>query len=171
MAGLARAQEGSSGSGKIADAEKEYVEAANLDGSDPEPHRQMGALKIKLGEFGAAAKEYTRALNINPSSVPDLVSLGYCYAENDDYMQAEVRYVTALALQQLLVQNIDVTSERLDIMRSLAVLLVPRNTIQRCCQSARFDYRYAQTWRRCHPRPVHACQSQSAARFDGKERH
>ena len=110
--------------GKVQEAEKEYVQAANLDDKDPEPHRQMGALKIRLREFGAAAKEYTRALNLNPSSVPDLVSLGYCYSENDDYMQAEAAYVTALALQQLLVQSIDITSERLDIMRALAVLLV-----------------------------------------------
>ncbi|HEY9760712.1 MAG TPA: tetratricopeptide repeat protein [Oculatellaceae cyanobacterium] len=119
--------------GKVADAEKEFVEAANLDPTDPEPHRQMGALKIKLKEFGQAAKEYTRALNINPSSVPDLVSLGYCYSENDDYMQAEAAYVTALALQQLLVQNGDMTSERLDIMRALAALLLHETRYADAC--------------------------------------
>jgi tetratricopeptide (TPR) repeat protein len=110
--------------GKIEDAEKQFVEAANLDPTDAEPHRHMGLLKIHLRQFGAAAKEYTRALNINPSSVPDLVSLGYCYAENDDYMQAEAAYVTGLALQQLLVQSTEISPDRLDIMRSLAVLLM-----------------------------------------------
>jgi tetratricopeptide (TPR) repeat protein len=110
--------------GKIEEAEKQFVEAANLDPNDAEPHRQMGLLKIRLRQFGAAAKEYTRALNINPSSVPDLVSLGYCYAENDDYMQAEAAYVTGLALQQLLVQSTDISPDRLDIMRSLAILLM-----------------------------------------------
>lgn len=119
--------------GKVEDAEKEFVEAANLDPADPEPHRQMGALKIKLREFGQAAKEYTRALNINPSSVPDLVSLGYCYSENDDYMQAEAAYVTALALQQLLVQNGDMTAERLDIMRALAALLLHETRYADAC--------------------------------------
>jgi tetratricopeptide (TPR) repeat protein len=119
--------------GKVEDAEKEFVEAANLDPADPEPHRQMGLLKIHLREFGAAAKEYTRALNINPSSVPDLVSLGYCYSENDDYMQAEAAYVTALALQQLLVQNGDMTNERLDIMRALAALLLHETRYADAC--------------------------------------
>jgi tetratricopeptide (TPR) repeat protein len=110
--------------GQIEAAQKEFVEAANLNPMDPEPHRQMGALKIKAHEYRAAAKEFTRALNINPSSVPDLVSLAYCYSKDEDYMQAEAAYVTALALQQLLGQSVDGGTDRLAIMRELAQLLL-----------------------------------------------
>jgi tetratricopeptide (TPR) repeat protein len=111
--------------GKLDLAAKEFVEAANLDPNNPEPHRQMGALKLKEKLYGAAAKEYTAALNIDPRSVPDLVALGYAYAQNDDFPQAEAAFVTALALQQLTQPNTLVNSpERLDLMRSLASLLL-----------------------------------------------
>jgi tetratricopeptide (TPR) repeat protein len=107
--------------GKLSEAKAQFVEAQNLDQSDPEPHRQMGALYIKEKNFEKAAKEYTFVLNINPTSVQDLVALGNCYSQNSDYMQAEAAYVTALALQQLLVQTSG--PDRLEVMRSLANLL------------------------------------------------
>ncbi len=109
------------GLGKSSEAKTQFVEAQNIDPSDPEPHRQMGALYLKEKNFEKAAKEYTFVLNIIPTSVPDLVALGYCYSQNNDYMQAEAAYVTALALQQLLVQSSG--PDRLDVMRSLASLL------------------------------------------------
>jgi tetratricopeptide (TPR) repeat protein len=107
--------------GKSSEAKAQFVEAQNLDQSDPEPHRQMGAMYIKERNFEKAAKEYTFVLNINPTSVQDLVALGNCYSQNSDYMQAEAAYVTALALQQLLVQSSG--PDRLEVMRSLANLL------------------------------------------------
>jgi tetratricopeptide (TPR) repeat protein len=106
---------------KLSDAKAQFVEAQNLDQSDPEPHRQMGALYLKEKNFEKAAKEFTFVLNINPTSVQDLVALGNCYSLNNDYMQAEAAYVTALALQQLLVQTTG--PDRLEVMRSLANLL------------------------------------------------
>lgn len=117
--GLARALKNS---GKVDQATAELKEAANLDPKDPIPHREIGAMLIGQKDYGAAAKEYTRALNINPSSVEDLVSLGYCYAQNEDYLQAEAALVTGIALQQLSGQQSSVG--HLDLMRSLAALLL-----------------------------------------------
>jgi tetratricopeptide (TPR) repeat protein len=110
--------------GKPDQAVDAYKDAANLNQSDPEPHRKIGALKIMQKDFAAAAKEYTRALNINSNSVPDLVALGFCYGQTDDYLQAEAAFVTALALHQL-TQPVDsmVPPTRQDIMRALATLL------------------------------------------------
>jgi tetratricopeptide (TPR) repeat protein len=120
--GLARALEDA---GKTDLAIEQFKEAANLDQSNPEAHRQLGALRLKQQDYAAAAREYTHALNINPSSVPDLVALGYSYAQNDDYAQAEAAFVTALALQSLTQPNtLRASSSRLDLMRSLAVLLM-----------------------------------------------
>jgi tetratricopeptide (TPR) repeat protein len=117
--GLARALKNS---GKAEQATAELKEAANLDPKDPIPHREIGSILIAQRDYGAAAKEYTRALNINPSSVEDLVSLGYCYAQNEDYLQAEAALVTGIALQQLSGQQSSVG--HLDLMRSLAALLL-----------------------------------------------
>lgn len=106
------------------EAVEHYKEAANLNQSDPEPHRKLAAIAVNQKKFSVAQKEYTRALNINPNSTPDLVALGFCYAQTDDYLQAEAGFVTALALHQL-TQPPDSTipPTRLDIMRSLATLL------------------------------------------------
>jgi tetratricopeptide (TPR) repeat protein len=106
---------------KTDDAINEFKEASNLDGNDPRPHRQLGTIYLDRKDYGNAAKAYTRALNINPGSVEDLVALGYTYAQNDDFMQAETAFVTALALQQL---THNPGSNRYDVMRSLAVLLL-----------------------------------------------
>ncbi|HEY9790077.1 MAG TPA: tetratricopeptide repeat protein [Candidatus Obscuribacterales bacterium] len=105
---------------KIDEAEKELKTAADLDGNDPRPHRLMGAILLQKHDYSAAARAYTRALNINPGSVEDLVALGYTYAANDDYMQAETAFVTALALQQLT----QAQGSREAVMRSLATLLL-----------------------------------------------
>jgi len=111
--------------GKPDEAIQALKQAANLNQTDPQPHRELGAIYIEQKNYEAAAKEYTRALNINPTSVEDLVSLGFCYAEDGDYLQAEAALVTALALQQLTAQpGPQAQSSRLDVMRSLAVLLL-----------------------------------------------
>jgi tetratricopeptide (TPR) repeat protein len=111
-------------SGKLDQAIDAYKEAANLNQSDPEPHRKIGAIKIMQKDFTSAAKEYTRALNINSNSVPDLVALGFCYGQTDDYLQAEAAFVTALALHQLTQPpESTVPPTRQDIMRALATLL------------------------------------------------
>ncbi len=112
------------GSGKMEAAIEEYKQAANLNPSDPDPHRRIAAIYIAQKNFKSAAASYTRALNINSNSVPDLVSLGFCYAQTDDYLQAEAALVTALALHQL-TQPADsqVPPTRVDIIRSLATLL------------------------------------------------
>jgi len=102
---------------------EEFKEAANLNQSDPTAHRSLGAFYITRKEYSLAAKEYTRALNIMPSSVKDLVAVGFCYAENDEYMKAEAAFVTALALQQLAPNSSPDEPSRLDVMRSLACLL------------------------------------------------
>jgi tetratricopeptide (TPR) repeat protein len=110
--------------GKLDQAIDAYKEAANLNQSDPEPHRKIGAIKIMQKDFASAAKEYTRALNINSNSVPDLVALGFCYGQTDDYLQAEAAFVTALALHQLTQPpESTVPPTRQDIMRALATLL------------------------------------------------
>lgn len=112
-------------SGKTDLAIQQFKEASNLDPNNPDAHRELAAVRLKQHDYAAAAREYTHALNINPSSVPDLVALGYAYAQNDDYAQAEAAFVTALALQQLTQPNMLRTSpERLNLMRSLAVLLM-----------------------------------------------
>lgn len=105
-------------------AAEQLVNASNLAPNDAEPHRRLGALRLREKDYSNAAKEYTKALNLNPSSVPDLVALGYCYARNDDFMQAEAAFVTALALQQLSPDKQASSPSRIDIMRSLASLLV-----------------------------------------------
>lgn len=110
--------------GKVDEAMAEYKTAANLNSADPEPHRDLGALWISRRDYGAAAREYTRALNINPSSVQDLVALGFCYAQNDEFQSAEAAFVTSLALQQLTQSNgASGGPTRLQINRSLASLL------------------------------------------------
>jgi len=109
---------------KITEAQAQYKEAANLNQTDPEPHRKLAAIAVSQKDFHQAEKEYTRALNINPNSTEDLVALGYSYAQTDDYLQAEAGYVTALALHQLTrPTDSTVPPTRLDIMRSLATLL------------------------------------------------
>lgn len=106
--------------GKTDDAIAELKEAANLDSTDPRAHRELGAIFIEKKDFVAAAKAFTRALNINPSSVEDLVALGYTYAQTEDYVQAETALVTALALHQLTGSQ----ANRLDVMRALGSLLL-----------------------------------------------
>ncbi len=39
----------------------------------------------------------TNALNINPTSVTDLAALGFCYAEDDEFMKAEAAFVTRIS--------------------------------------------------------------------------
>jgi len=102
---------------------EQYKEAANLNQTDPTPHRALAAYYVQQQEYNLAAKEFTRALNILPTSVKDLVALGFCYAQTDDYMQAEAAFVTALALQQLNSTPMPDDPSRLDVMRSLAYLL------------------------------------------------
>lgn len=111
--------------GKLDEALEQLKEAANLDQKDPRPHRETGKIELGRKNYGAAAKAYTRALNINPSSVEDLVALGFCYANNNDYMQAETAFVTGLALQQLgQTTGAAVPVNPFDIMRSLASVLI-----------------------------------------------
>jgi hypothetical protein len=52
-----------------------------------------------------------------------MVALGFCYAEDDDYMKAEAAFVTAMALQQLTPGLNPDDPGRVDVMRSLACLL------------------------------------------------
>lgn len=111
--------------GKLDEAIAELKEAANLEQGSPVAHREIGKIELSRNNFLAAAKSYTRALNINPSSVEDLVALGYCYANNNDFIQAETAFVTGLALQQLS-QTAGGSSPVLqsDIMRSLGSVLL-----------------------------------------------
>ncbi len=101
-----------------------YKDAANLNPNDAEPHTKIAALLITKKDYEGAAKEYTRALNINPNSSANLVALGSCDAQMDDYLKAEAAFVTALALHQL-TQPIDSTvpPTRVEIIRGLATLL------------------------------------------------
>jgi tetratricopeptide (TPR) repeat protein len=110
-------------SGDKEKAIEEFVASANLNQTDPAPHRALGAYYMQQKQFALAAKSYTRALNILPTSVKDLVALGFCYAENDDYMQAEAAFVTAMALQKLSATTLPDDPSPLDVMRSLAYLL------------------------------------------------
>jgi len=110
-------------SGNKDKAIEQYKEAANLNQTDPAPHRALAAFYVQQQQFALAAKEFTRALNILPTSVKDIVALGFCYAETDDFMQAEAAFVTALALQQLNPNGMPDDPSRLDVMRSLAYLL------------------------------------------------
>lgn len=110
---------------KTDDAITELKEVANLDQDNPVPHREIGKIELQRKNYQAAAKSYTRALNINPASVEDLVALGYCYANNNDLMQAETAFVTGLALQQLgMTTGTHVQVNQYDIMRSLASVLM-----------------------------------------------
>lgn len=112
-------------SGKTDEAIGEFKKAANISASDPRPHRALGGIYIDREDYPAAAKEYTRALNINPNSADDLVALGYCYAQDDEFLKAEAALVTASALQQLTLPQDPVSQgKRLDVLRSLAVLLL-----------------------------------------------
>jgi len=107
---------------RLDEAVKEFVAASNLDPLDPEPHRSVGSLRIKQRDYTAAAEEFKKALSINPS-VSDLVALGYCYALNHDYVEAETALVTSLALQQLTQANTpNAVPTRIQINRSLADL-------------------------------------------------
>lgn len=120
--GLARAL---NAAGKAEEAIKELKEAAAMTEVDPQPHRELAQILVARKEYSAAAKEYTRALNINPGSADDLVALGFCYAHNDDYLQAETALVTALALQQLnALTGAARPQNHADVTRSLAVLFL-----------------------------------------------
>lgn len=101
-----------------------YKEAANLNPNDPEPHNRIAAILAAQKDYKNAAKEYTRSLNINSNSVPNLVALGVCEAQMDDYLKAEAAFVTALALHQL-TQPADsrLPPTRVEIIRGLATLL------------------------------------------------
>ncbi|MBU6450728.1 MAG: tetratricopeptide repeat protein [Cyanobacteria bacterium REEB67] len=110
-------------SGDREKAIEEFVASANLNQTDPAPHRALAAYYMQQKQYALAAKSYTRALNILPTSVKDLVALGFCYAENDDYMQAEAAFVTAMALQKLSPTAMPDDPSPLDVMRSLAYLL------------------------------------------------
>jgi tetratricopeptide (TPR) repeat protein len=105
---------------KVDEAMAELKLAADKDQYDPRPHRVLGSLLLQRKEFPGAARAYKRALDINPASVEDLVALGFSFAQNDEYMQAETAFVTALALQQLTNSQ----GNRSDVMRSLATLLL-----------------------------------------------
>lgn len=112
-------------SGKTEEALAQLKEAANLNDKDPTAHRQVAKIELARKNYVAAAKSYTRALNINPGSVDDLVALGFCYANNGDYMQAETAFVTGLALQQLgQTMGSNNPINPFDIMRSLASVLM-----------------------------------------------
>ena len=111
--------------GKPDEALEQLKEAANLDQKDPRPHRMAAKIELDRKNYSAAAKSYIRALNINPGSVEDLVALGYSYANNSDYMQAETAFTTGLALQQLGQTTGAVTNVNpFDIMRSLSLVLL-----------------------------------------------
>ncbi|MBI4534388.1 MAG: tetratricopeptide repeat protein [Candidatus Melainabacteria bacterium] len=129
--GLARALKAT---GKLDEAAVQFKEAANLELANPQPHRELAAIYIGKKDFAGAAKEYTRALNVNPTSVEDLVALGFCYAENDDYLQAETAFVTAIALQQLTqLTGTSSKSQLVDVMRSLAVLFLTEGRYSEAC--------------------------------------
>jgi len=101
-----------------------YKDAANLNANDPDPHTKIAALLIAKKDYEAAAKEYTHSLNINSNSAPNLVALGCCEAELDDYLKAEAAFVTALALHQLtLPADSTVPPTRVEVIRGLAALL------------------------------------------------
>ncbi|MBX9686161.1 MAG: tetratricopeptide repeat protein [Candidatus Obscuribacterales bacterium] len=111
--------------GKSDEAVEALKEAANLDQKDPRAHREIAKIELEKKNYSAAAKSYIRALNINPGSVEDLVALGFCYASNNDYMQAETAFVTGLALQQLgQSTGVQSTVNPFDIMRSLSSVLL-----------------------------------------------
>lgn len=111
--------------GKEEEAINELKEVANLEQNSPVAHREIGKIELHRKNYQAAAKSYTRALNINPASVEDLVALGYCYANNNDLIQAETAFVTGLALQQLgMTSGAPVQVNQYDIMRSLATVLM-----------------------------------------------
>ncbi len=111
--------------GKTDEAIEQLKEAANLDQKDPRSHRAIARIELDRKNYSAAAKSYIRALNINPGSVEDLVSLGFSYANNGDYMQAETAFTTGLALQQLGQSTGAVTNVNpFDIMRSLSLVLL-----------------------------------------------
>jgi tetratricopeptide (TPR) repeat protein len=117
-------------SGKIDEAVAELKEAANLEQTDPRPHREIAKIELKRKNFQSAAKSYTRALNISlgsraadSGSVEDLIALGFCYASNNDYMQAETAFTTGFAMLQLgattgLQSNVNPS----DILRSLSAV-------------------------------------------------
>jgi len=106
-----------------AQALEEYKKAANMNGQDAKPHRHIAALYMNNLDYAEAAKAYKRALNIDPMSVSDLVSLGFCNAQDDDYLQAEAALVTALALKQVSGDRGAQDTKREDIIRALASLL------------------------------------------------
>lgn len=107
---------------RLDEAVEQYKVAAGLTNTDPEPWRRLGALYIGKKDWSSAQRAFTNALNINPTSVADLSALGFCYAEDDEYMKAEAAFVTALALQQLTPPNQQTGPSKIDLMRSLAGL-------------------------------------------------
>ncbi len=114
--------------GKTDEAVEQLKEAANLEQTDPRPHREIAKIQLKSKNYSAAAKSYTRALNISLGSraadsgtVDDLVALGFCYANSDDYMQAETAFTTAFAMLQLgATTGVQSNVNPSDILRSLA---------------------------------------------------
>lgn len=87
--------------GKPDQAINELKQASQLNESNAFAYQLLGGIYLEKKDYGKAAKEYTKALNINPGSLSDLIALGYAYKMNGDYMQAETALVTAIALKQL----------------------------------------------------------------------
>jgi tetratricopeptide (TPR) repeat protein len=110
--------------GKIDEAIAQYKEAATLAPADARSHEELAAIYLDKKDYPSTIAELTRALNDNPNSVSDLVALGYAYVQNNDYLQAEAAFVTALALQQLTqpAMGPTVPISRIDLMRSLSAL-------------------------------------------------
>jgi tetratricopeptide (TPR) repeat protein len=105
---------------KIDEGMAELKIAAEKDQYDPRPHRLLGTLLTQKGEYAAAGRAYKRALDINPMSTEDLIAWGYCFAQEDDYKNAETALRTALALQQLTNAN----GDRSSVLRSVGTLLL-----------------------------------------------
>lgn len=88
--------------GDIAEAEKYYQEALDIDGNDPDLHNNYGTFLCKHGKFDAAKEQFDIALRNQFYMTPEVAhaNLGYCMmqAQRPDYAKAEKHLREALSI-------------------------------------------------------------------------
>jgi tetratricopeptide (TPR) repeat protein len=85
------------GQGRVAEAERLYLELTNSEPDSPNGYVGLGACCLERKDPAGARKQYETALKLAPRSVNALVGLGSSYSFEADYKNATRNYELALA--------------------------------------------------------------------------
>lgn len=84
---------------KMADAERNYQEAAKLAPDDPRVHIALGNFYVYEQKAGQAKAEFMKVLDLAPKNAAAHAALGNLYFAQSQYPAAENQYHAAVALQ------------------------------------------------------------------------